>query len=185
MLVVTLKDIGTWGYFSGANMCIKGTAAQVDMASDACVNKTLTPPATDCYGEYWGSAIGLNLNQPLDMTTDPPMGGTPLPYDASALKGFSFELSGNTVPPPSAMRFKVDDGITEFCNPPSSKLKVGVNTVLFSELAKYCWTTTNPPSPTAETVQSRLVKLVWQVVTNSSATVPYDFCVSNLRALPK
>jgi len=171
--------------FSGANMCIKGTAAQVDMASDACVNLMFTPPATDCYGQYWGSEIGLSLNQPLDMTTDPPMGGTPLPYDASALKGFGFEVSGNAVPPPASFRFKVQDNQgREYCNPSTSKLKIGVNNFLFSELVTECWApTTN--SKTAETAQSKLIMLAWQVVTNSSATVPYDFCVSNLRALPK
>jgi hypothetical protein len=170
---------------SGANMCIQGTAAKVDMNSSACVTKMFTPPATDCYGEYWGSALALNLNQPLDMATDPPTGGTPLTYDASALKGFSFEITGNVVPAPSAFRFKLDDGSTEFCNPASSKLKVGVNTFLFSDLVASCWTTPNPTGPTAQTAQSRLIKLVWQVVTNTSAPVPYDFCVSNLRALLK
>ncbi|HEX2674219.1 MAG TPA: hypothetical protein VHM25_25255 [Polyangiaceae bacterium] len=171
--------------FSGLHMCIKGTAAQVDMASDACVNKMFTPPATDCFGQYWGSAIGLNLNQPLDMTLDPPMGGTPLPYDASALKGFGFEVSGNTVPPPASIRFKVQDNQgKEYCNPATSKLKIGVNNFLFSELVTECWGPTIN-SLTAETGQSKLIMLVWQVVTNTSTTVPYDFCVSNLRALPK
>src|SRR5689334_1737124 len=37
--------------FVGANACIKGTAAKVDMMSDICKNKTFTPPAMDCYGE--------------------------------------------------------------------------------------------------------------------------------------
>jgi hypothetical protein len=174
-----LKDL------SGSNMCINGTAAQVDMASEACVNKMFTAPATDCYGEYWGSAIGLNLNQPLDMTTEPPMGGTPLPYDASALKGFGFEVSGNTVPPPASIRFKVQDNQgKEYCNPPTSKLKIGVNNFLFSELVTECWGTTTK-SLTAETAQTKLVMLAWQVVTNTSTNVPYDFCVSNLRALAK
>jgi len=84
------------------------------------------------------------------------------------------------------MRFKVEDETYEFCNPANLKLKVGVNTVLFSELSKSCWGTIgDTSSPTAVTAQSKLIRLVWQVVTNTTDTVPYDFCISNLRALRK
>ena len=169
--------------FMGTSACIAGTAAKVDMTSVACTTKVFTPPATDCYGEYWGAAIGMILNQPIDMTTM--KGGTPAAYDASKLKGFAFVISGNTVPAPSAFRFKVEDGVTEYCNAAAKKVKVGVNTVLFSELVSQCWTTTDPPQPTAETIQSKVIKISWQVVTNASSTVPFDFCVSDVRALVK
>jgi len=166
--------------------CISGTAAKVDTASDVCVNKTFTPPATDCYGEYWGAAIGMNLNQAIDMTLTPPAGGTPAPYDASALKGFAFEVQGDTVPAPGSFRFKVEDGTKEYCNPSSLKIKVGVNTVLFSDLVAECWSPPSPPSKADDpAVQSKLIKISWQVVTNTSAAVPFNFCISNIRALPK
>ncbi|HET7542340.1 MAG TPA: hypothetical protein VFK05_20870, partial [Polyangiaceae bacterium] len=169
--------------FTGANACIQGTAAKVDMASEACLNHTFTPPATDCYGEYWGAAIGMNLNQTIDPTTM--MGNTPAPFDASALQGFSFELTGNVLPGPNALRFVVENEDKQFCNPSSVKLRAGSNTVLFSELFSRCFTTTDPPQPSAETVKSALIRISWQVVTNSSSTTPFDFCVSNVRALPR
>ncbi|HYQ31404.1 MAG TPA: hypothetical protein VER04_29430 [Polyangiaceae bacterium] len=169
----------------GPQACISGTAAKVDMASDACKNMMFTPPAKDCYGEYWGAAIGMNLNQKIDMTLVPPAGGTPGAYDASLLDGFFFIISGDVVPAPSAFRFKVEDGTNEFCNPAAIKIKTGPNTVKFSDLVSECWTTKTPPAPTADTVKNHLIKISWQVVTNASATVPFNFCVSDVRALVK
>ena len=105
--------------FMGAKACIKGTAAKVDMASTACTTKMFTPPATDCYGEYWGAAIGLNLNQAIDPTTM--MGGMAMPYNASAIKGFAFTITGAMVP--TSLRFKVEDAGGEFCSPAAKPVK--------------------------------------------------------------
>ncbi|HYQ46924.1 MAG TPA: hypothetical protein VER11_33365 [Polyangiaceae bacterium] len=163
--------------------CIVGTAAKVDMASDKCVNKTFDPPATDCYGQYWGAAFGINLNQTIDPGTM--MGGTAMPFDASLIKGFYFEIDGNTVPGPTALRFKVDDGTKEYCNPSMVKVKVGPNTVLFSDLTTECWMPTDMSSKVTDDVKKKVVKIAWQVVTNASSTVPFDFCISNVRALLK
>lgn len=170
--------------------CIKGTAAKVDMASDKCVNKMFDPPATDCYGQYWGAALGFNLNQAIDMTLVPPAGGTPMAFDASLIKGFYFEITDHDdhtgmVPAPSALRFKVDDGSKEYCNTAALKIKSGVNTVLFSDLTTECWAPTDASSKITPDVEKKFIKIAWQVVTNSSAAVPFDFCVGNVRALLK
>lgn len=177
------SEMGMALNFTGAHACVKGTAAKVDMTSPACVDKMFTPPATDCYGEFWGAAIGLNLNQTIDSTTM--MGGTPQPFDASALKGFAFDVSGNTVPGPKDLRFRVETDSMEFCNPAPNKVIVGTNTLLLSDLRSQCFTTLDPPAPSAETVKTKLLRISWQVVTNSSAPVPFDFCISNIRALLK
>jgi hypothetical protein len=168
--------------FKGSNACIKGTAAKVDTASDVCKNMTFTPPAKDCYGQYWGAAIGMNLNQPIDPATGEGV-VTPLPFDATAVKGFTFTVAGNTVPAPGSFRFKVEDGTKEYCNPAAIKVKVGVNTVLFSDLVSECWAVMTPPAPTAETAKKNLIKISWQVVTNTSSTVLFDFCISDVRAI--
>lgn len=171
--------------------CIKGTAAKVDMASDVCVNKMFTPPATDCYGQFWGAALGFNLNQTIDMTLVPPAGGTPMAFDASLIKGFYFEISDHddhtgVVPAPSALRFKVNDSDDkEYCNTSALKVKSGANTVLFSDLTTECWAPTTTSSKITADVEKKFIKIAWQVVTNASATVPFDFCVGNVRALLK
>lgn len=162
--------------FVDANACIKGVAAKVPKM---CTPK---PPATDCYGTFWGAAIGLNLNQPIDPTTmkgvDPP-----LSYDGSAIKGFSFKISGATVP--SRLRFKVEGaGAVEFCNPGTKPVKIGENTLMLSDLITECWTT--PPKPTAmnaESAKSALTKIAWQVYTVDSGTTEFDYCVSDVRVI--
>jgi len=174
---------------TATSACIKGVAAKVDMASAKCTSKMYDPPAMDCYGQYWGAALGLNLNQTIDMTLVPPAGGKPAPYDASAIKGFAFRFDGATPPAPGSMRFKVDNGSdptsVEFCNVPSVKIKVGPNVVLFTDLVKECYKTPVPTAPLATTIQTGIVKISWQVVTNDKNTVPFDFCISDLRALMK
>jgi hypothetical protein len=165
---------------SGTDACFKGTAAKVDMASMACTTKMFTPPATDCYGEFWGAAIGLNLNQQIDMTSM--MGGDPMPFNASAIKGFAFEIDGMVVPAPTALRFKVEDAGGEFCNPAAKPVKKGANSFMFEDLIKECWKPV-ATAANASTAKAGVIKIAWQVVTNDKGTVPFDFCVSNVRAL--
>jgi hypothetical protein len=158
---------------AGADACISGEAALVDMAC------TPMPPATDCYGEFWGTAIGINVNQPIDPATE--MGGTPMSFDfaAKGVTGFSFEITGATVP--SSLRFKVEDSAAkEYCTPAAVPVIPGVNTIHFSQLITECWVAAGAGTvPTGRAV----VKIAWAVVTNDSSTVPYDFCVSNLVAV--
>jgi hypothetical protein len=159
--------------FTEANACIKGTAAKVDMKC------TPVAPAVDCYGTYWGAAIGLNLNQAIDPVSG--MGSmTPEPFDASALTGFAFEISGTKIP--TSLRFKVEDASGEFCTPTTKPVKLGVNKVLFTELLTQCWKPTTM-SKNADSAKSGLVKIAWQVVTNAMSAIPFDYCVSNVRAL--
>jgi hypothetical protein len=150
--------------------CISGIAAKVDLQC------TPVPPAGDCYGTYWGAAIGLNLNQAINPETR--MGEAPLPYDASGLDGFSFEVTGPGVP--ASLRFKVETAAAEFCSPPPRPVRLGSNSFRFDELLEHCWA---PGGMSAEAAKSQIVKIAWQVVTNSAAEVPFDFCVGSLRAL--
>ena len=165
---------------SGDKACIMGTAAKVDMLSTPCATKMFTPPATDCYGQYWGAAIGMNLNQMIDMTTM--AGGTPGPFDASTLTGFAFEISGDGVPGTKDLRFKVENASGEFCNPGTKPVKKGPNSFLFGDLIKECWAP-KAGAATGDTAKKDLIKIAWQVVTNDKGTVPFNFCVSNVRAL--
>ncbi len=79
---------------------------------------------------------------------------TPLPYDASAISGFYFEIQGNTVPAPTALRFNTFDGTTEYCNIPTVKIRVGPNTVNFTDLVKECYKTPVPTEPLATASQN-------------------------------
>ncbi len=159
---------------AGADACISGEAAMVDLEC------TPMAPATDCYGEFWGTAIGINVNQPIDPVT---MMGveTPMSFDfaAKGVTGFSFTLDGATVP--TSLRFKVEDSsATEYCTPATVPVLPGANTIHFADLLSQCWDVSlGGTAPTG----SDVVKIAWAVVTNSSSAVPYDFCVSNLTAV--
>lgn len=169
----TTSGMGIVEDFLGANACIAGTAAKVDMKC------TPVAPAVDCFGTYWGAAIGLNLNQPIDPETL--MGSTtPGPFDASALTGFAFEITGTKVP--TSLRFKVEDASGEYCTPSTKPVKLGENKVLFTELLAQCWKPT-ATSKNADSAKAGLVKVAWQVVTNAMSAIPFDYCVSNVRAL--
>jgi hypothetical protein len=169
----------------GTEACLAGTAAKVDTTSTPCATMMFTPPATDCYGEFWGAAIGLNLNQPIDMNTgegvDPP-----LTFDAGAkaITGFAFEITGTTVP--TSLRFKVENATGEFCNiGPTKPVLKGANSFKFADLHEKCWEMPAKAAmnPNADMAKSNLIKIAWQVVTNTTAAVPFDYCVSNIRAL--
>lgn len=156
---------------NGAQACISGTAAKVDL--------TCTPPdGGDCYGQYWGAAIGLNLNQPIDPATG--MGADPpLEYDATAngVTGLAFDLSGSTVP--SSMRFGIETTDGEFCTTSATPVLSGTNSIKFADLRSACWGASGMPAPGF----SNLKKVQWQVVTNDRSEIPFDYCVSNLVAL--
>jgi hypothetical protein len=167
---------------TGTQACISGVAALVDLKC------TPMPPATDCYGQFWGAAIALTLNQPPDTSVTPPVAGVAMPYDASMLDGFSFDLTGDMVPAPKDIRFNVEDAAGQYCNIPTHKVATNSNTFTFKDEVKACYKIASPPdgtNPTAETVQTKLIKISWQVVTNTSSTVPFNFCISNIRAIPK
>ncbi len=161
--------------------------------------RTVPPPAgKDCFGVTWGEEIGLNLNQPnvVDPDSGASMGGDPIAFDATNLSGFAFDVSGTVVPAGTAFRFKVvhpttaatgpDAPVTEYCTPATKKVVLGTNTILFSELLEKCYAVTaDPPNANATVGQSALTQIAWQVVTNTTAAVPFDFCISNIKALPK
>ncbi len=157
--------------FSGSNACIAGLAPQVQLDCD------VVPPYTDCYGMYWGAAIGLNLNQPIDPVTG--QGVEPMPFDASGLSGFYFEVNGPTVP--SSMRFLTRDASgQEFCTPVVVPILPGPNYINFADLLNNCW---DPALGGAQPDPSNISQIAWQVVTNDSSEVPFDFCVSNIVAV--
>jgi hypothetical protein len=160
--------------FSGSKMCIKGSTAVVDM------NCTPVPPAPDCWMTIWGAGIYLNLNQ----TTT---ASTPATFDARALRGFSFELSGPQIPR-SYFRFQVEsaDPNDAYCT--QNVFKPGANSAALVDLVSEHVLPQCVPTSSGNNgayAAARLVRLRWAVVTNSVEETPYDFCVSNVRAIYK
>lgn len=160
--------------------CMNGTAAKVDLM---CVKD----PGQDCYGTIWGAAMGLNLNQPTVMDGGVSVGGDAMPFDGSkgGITGFAFDVSGNTVPTAANFRFVLNDGaMNQYCTPTLKGIKKGPNVIYLKDMIEQCWLSAHTAADkTGDTAVSSMVKIGWQVVTNSMSTVPFDFCVDNIEAL--
>jgi hypothetical protein len=124
----------------------------------------------------------------LDPTTNMMVGGMAVPFDASGIKGFAFDIEAgsdgtSTIPLPAQFRFNIEDvnGV-QYCTPNAKGVKPGTNTYLFTDVVSQCYKT--PPGPNATMIQTGVLKISWQVVTVTSATTPFDFCLSNVVAIP-
>jgi len=166
-------------------ICVQGTAAKVALAA---VQPDPLVPAYD-YTNYWGAVVGLNLSQPNDPVSGMPS-MTPVAWNtqttAGKVTGFSFTLTGPMIPAGANLRFKTTfpdatgaASTQQFCVGFDKLMAVGgTYTVPLSTQTLECWNPAGAPftNPT-------LLSLQWQVVTNVMNPVPFNFCVSNVKAL--
>jgi hypothetical protein len=129
----------------------------------------------DLYGQYWGGGLGLNL-------ADPGGGVGVGPWARGTVTGFTFTVSGPTVPPAGQLRFKVttlENGVvndTGYC----INAAPGANSFTFAQLVNECWEGGAGTPPLGAATQ--LVSLQWQVATVVDNPTPFDFCIDNLTA---
>jgi hypothetical protein len=150
----------------GSHLCMRGAAAAVD------VQCTPVAPAGDCFEQFWGAGLGVNLNQSDAQARL-------LPYDASAFAGFSFDLVGPNVP--TNVRFSVEtsDG-TSYCLRPREATREASWDVGVDDLVPQCHQP-DPTAPNASSVKPQFTALRWTVIGNTDNGVAFDFCVENLR----
>jgi hypothetical protein len=147
---VTLGDFAT-----PTSVCASGVASQV---------------IGTAYSQYYGGGIALNLADPGGMV------GT-MPWPRGTVTGFSFTVTGTTIP--AALRFQATTpaGGTTYC---LNDTAPGANTVQLGTLVTACYDATPGPALPAATA---LESLQWQVVTNTDSSTPFDFCIENLTAI--
>lgn len=144
---------------SGDAICASGVAGQViGMAFD----------------QYWGGGIALNLGDPGQMQAVQP-------WNRGSVSGFRYTLTGPMIPPAGALRFTVNVTPTDsYCQNLTATAGTAITTTLSSpQLIKACWEPGGAQLPTTATIQS----IQWQVVTNATASVPFDFCIEDLAAV--
>jgi hypothetical protein len=150
-------------------MCTEGTSA-----------KTINAPGSNspAYAAIWGAGIGLDFN---NAGAD---GGTgKLAWDATAagVTGFSFEidqlpLGGNIrVEFPATSQNGNDAAYWGGATNNLSPVMVGKNTIKWAMVGGPSYAT-NPPA----FMPSKVTGIQFHVVSNTSSTVSYKFCVSNL-----
>jgi len=156
----------TFAMATGAGICVSGSASQL-----------LTDPgaAAPNYGRYYGGGVGFNL-------ADPGGGAGPQPWTRGKVVGFSYNITGTTIPA-GQLRFGVNfyEGSTIHGDPPYCKnIVMGANTVMLStDVTSACYTPGGPGLDPAALLQS----LQWQVVTVATAATPFNFCIENLTAI--
>jgi hypothetical protein len=158
-------DATTGWSTSTTAVCTKGVAPKVD-----------NDPATNmpAYSLQWGAGIAFDLANE---------GGTndvknDFNADAAGIRGFIFDISSVGGAPPTVRvnyKTKATGNDSHFLE---VTLPVTNQEVPFSQALQGDWVTTKSSLTT-----NALESIQFQVYTNATAAKPFDFCVSNIRAM--
>jgi hypothetical protein len=189
----TIAPAAFTGAVVNGDVCVSGTAALIPPNPDE------DPAVVGDEFEYattWGTIVGLNLSQPNDPATGAPsMLAQPFNRAVAGqgtLAGFTFTLTGTQIPPAASIRFKTTfpsaPGSTtastqEFCLPlsaaqPAPGAAGTTYTATINTQTAECW---NPGGVTFSSAQ--LLSLQLQIVTSTTAAVPFNFCIADLKAI--
>jgi len=150
-------------------------SSSLEVTSDTgsvCVRGTLDGVVDGDFANQWGALFGFTFTE----------GGSvavPWDLDGGDVVGFSFSVSGPLLPPLrfGALRGSSDPNVDTFCSvlPAFSN---GTFEVPFSAIERDCWT------PGGEPLAPRdLQNILWTLPAFEELTVPYDFCVGDVRPL--
>jgi hypothetical protein len=163
---------------TGGRMCTNGTAAKVIMAAGG------TTPA---YSAIWGTGIGFDFN---NGGTDDGGTGVKGAWDASAynVTGFSFRIDMPPLGGQMRVEFPTNVAIGTTDINAAYWGGAGNNLSPITMSGDYSFKFTDVggpmylPSPMPFD-KTKILSMQFHVVTNTSSTVPFDYCISNLRAL--
>ena len=171
-------------FMNSANgMCTNGTVAKVIPMAGS------TSPD---YSDIWGAGIGFDLN---NAGTDDGGTGGKLPFDATAsganktpITGFSFHI--DTPPTGGQMRVEFPTNAIPGTTDINSAYWGGA-TMNLSPFTKdgdfmFKWADVGGPmylTGASPFDKSKIQSVQFHVVTNTSSTIDFDYCISNLRAL--
>ena len=151
--------------FTGSMVCASGTIAQVIA--------TATSNGQPDFGRYWGGGVAFPMNE---------VGGIVSGYDAplNGLAGISATISGSTIPAQMRFKFKMIGINDSFCIEVDGATS-GQNVVLHTADAKHnCWA----PDTTLTLDATMIENYEVQVVSQTSEAVPFNFCLTNITAIP-
>lgn len=160
------NSIGIQGGFFTYSDGNGSTITSAFTGDDICVSGTVGQAVSN--NSVWGAGFGFNVNQ------DEPEGDVET-WNANAMgiSGFRFNLSA--MPSGTGLRLVYQSGGTDYCVAITSS---GTKTVRFADTAEACWGSGGgAPNP------ATLEQVKWQVTTNSSEH-DFDFCITQLAAIP-
>jgi hypothetical protein len=136
-----------------------------------CISGTASAVIGEDYGRYWGGGIALNLADPGGM-------GETGPWTRGPVTGFSFTVTGPTIPPNIRFNANATGGTDAYCV--NDIPTAGVTQIQLGTLLEACY---NTPPGAALAPTATLQSIQWQVVTVVDDPTPFDFCIENLTAL--
>lgn len=146
-----------------------GTAARVlDSSGGDCHLSTDTCDWTT----YWGGALAIAPNQAANSTSPPSA------WDGSAYTGLTFSIVIDAMPTNLRLFVNLTDG-TQYC---AAVTTSKTYTFLWGDLYTNCWSTAD--TKLAGTALTKIKEITWQVGTNASESMPFDFTISNVKINP-
>jgi hypothetical protein len=152
--------------FTGSMVCANGTIAQVVA--------TPTSGGQPDFGRYWGGGLAFVMHN----------GGAGFlaeAYDATAngLTGISVKLSGATIPAEMRFKFKmigINDSYCSEVKNPTSGQAIMLHT---GDAIHNCWAPDSASTLDVTMIENYEV----QVVSQTSMAVPFDICLTEIKAL--
>ncbi len=153
--------------FTGSNVCGKGQIAQVIA--------TATSNGAPDYGRYWGGGLAFAMHTEV-------AGGTSEPYDAlsNGLGGISVTIAGATIPAEMRFKFKMFGSNENYCKEVMGATSGQTITLNTGDAVHNCWAPDNASTLDVTNIENYEV----QVVSQTTENVPFDFCLSNITAIP-
>jgi hypothetical protein len=149
---------------------------QMATGSQICVSGSVSQVVGTAYAQYWGGGVAFDLGDPGQMMPK-------VPWNRGRVVGFSFNITGTTIPPMAQFRFGVApyEGSTIDDDGPCTNITMGANTIMLTQLRSACYDTAAPGPALAGT--ALLASLKWQVATVTTAPTPFNFCITDLKAI--
>jgi hypothetical protein len=135
-----------------------------------CISGSASAVIGEDYTRYYGGGVGLNLADPGGMAAEPG------PWSRGSVTGFSFTVTGPTIPPNIRFNVVASTGTTYCMNDIPT---AGTTQIQFGTLIADCYEAGGAPLPQATTLEA----IQWQIVTVVDTPTPFDFCIENLTAL--
>jgi len=161
---------------TAGQVCVSGNLAAI------APNPATTGPADAfLWNDYWGGSLGLNLRQviPAGGGEALPASGWPQVSPAGRVTGFAYTLTPNAGTALPTLRFTVDfigkPAGTTYCQP----LAPTATSSTLSSVVQDCW---NMGAAVA-VPGGDLLTIAWSIIPSETAPTPFNFCVSNVRAV--
>jgi len=153
--------------FTGSNVCGKGQIAQVIA--------TATSNGAPDYGRYWGGGLAFALHTES-------AGAISEVYNASTngFGGISLTISGATIPAEMRFKFKMFGSNENYCKEVKGATSGQIITLNTGDAVHNCWA----PDSTSTLDVTSLENYEVQVVSQTTGNVPFDFCLTNITAIP-